>query len=330
MKTVAYAFGLGAALLFTQAAQAQVVTIATNQQGTLAYNAGVNIAKVVTNETDLTARIQPMAGSSTYTPMINRGEVTFGFSNAQEFLWAYTGTGTFEGKKNENLRYVGMIFPLRAGPAVVADTGMTKVSDLQNYKGKRITSEYTSLKTIARYLEATLANAGLSYDDFQKVPVSGFVQGISAIGEGKTDITWISLGAAAGRKSMAELKGRGGWRYLSFDTSPEAVKRFTDLMPASKFVEISNTKMPGIVEPTYLVQLNFMMTTNKDTPEDVVYKVTKAIAQNQQELAKAFPPFRGLKIEQMAQDPFLPYHPGAIKAYKELGIPVAEQAESTK
>jgi len=61
-------------------AAAQVVTIATGAQGSLAYNSGQAVAKVA-NEAGITARTQPLVG---YLPLINNGEVDFGFSNGVE------------------------------------------------------------------------------------------------------------------------------------------------------------------------------------------------------------------------------------------------------
>ncbi len=47
-------------------ARAQVVTIATGAQGSLAYNSGQAVAKVA-NEIGITARTQPLVG---YLPLI--------------------------------------------------------------------------------------------------------------------------------------------------------------------------------------------------------------------------------------------------------------------
>lgn len=324
MKRFTFAIGMAVGLTaMASMASAQVATFATNNPGSLAHRAGVAVAKVLQSKSDVKARVQPIGGSTTYTPMIARGEVTFGFSNAQEFLYAYKGDGTFEGKPHPTLRLVGMAFPLRAGIAVPVDSGLKKTTDLQNYKGKRITGEYTSLSIIEDYISSGLANGGVSYDDFQKVPVSGFVQGIKALGEGKTDITWISLGSGAGRQVMAQLKNRGGWRYLDFDTSERGIKAFKQHVPAGDIVLEKNTKMPGINEPTHIVQIRYLIATSADTDPDLVYKVTKTMAQNQPDLAKAFPAYRRLKVDQMAAQDGMPYHPGAVKAYKELNIPIA-------
>lgn len=325
MKRHIIAVGAAFAIAAAGAANAQVLTFATNAQGSLAYLAGVAISKLLASKTDLKARAQPMGGSTTYIPMIARGEANFGFTNAQELLYAYNGTGTFAGNPNKDLRYVGMVFPLRAGIAVVSDSGIKSVPDLHKRKGLRVTSGYSDLTIIETYLSAGLTAAGLSYDDFKRVPVSGFVAGMLAIGEDKTDITWISLGSGAGRKSMAQLKSRGGWRYINFDTSPEAKAKFKKLIPAGDIVLEKNTKMPGIVEPTYIMQLRYMLVTSAKSDPDVVYKIVKTIAANKPELVKSFGAFRGLKVEDMGVQGGMPYHPGALKAYKEHGFTVGSE-----
>ncbi len=306
------------------AAAAQVVGVATNPQGTLGYRTGIAVAKVVTAKTEITARTQPMAGSTTYIPMLNRGEIPFGFTNGGELQHAMDGVGTFKGRKQANLRMVGAMFPLRSGPAVVADSGLQKIGDLKKYKGKRIGTQYTSLAIIQDFLGATLANGGVSYADFTAVPVSGIAKGALALGEGKTDIAWVPVGSGLARKINNQLRNRGGIRYLDLDRSKDALARFKELAPALDIVKEANTKMPGIPQPTHVVQMAYVMLTGKDTNPDVVYKVTKALVQNQEMLAKSMPTFKRNKREEMGMIKLAPYHPGAIKAYKELGMKVAE------
>ncbi|MCZ6637762.1 MAG: C4-dicarboxylate ABC transporter substrate-binding protein, partial [Alphaproteobacteria bacterium] len=107
MKSVKFFVAVAAACTFTVAAAAQVVGIATNPQGSLGYRTGIAVAKVVTKQTDIIARTQPMAGSTTYIPMLNKGEIAFGFSNGPEITYAYSGTGTFKGRPNPNIRLIG-------------------------------------------------------------------------------------------------------------------------------------------------------------------------------------------------------------------------------
>lgn len=314
--------GLALSVLVSGGVAAQVLSIATNSQGSLGYRTGIAVAKVVSSKTKLIGRTQPMSGSTSYTPMINRSEINFGFSNAQEAHYAYSGTGTFKGRAQLNLRMIGTMFPLRTGLVVLSDSGIKTIYDLAKFKGKRITDKYTSLSIIVTFIKASLANGNLSYDDFKRVPVSTFAKGMFALGQRKVDISWVSLGSGGGRKVYTQLRKNGGFRYLDLDPSPAAMARFRKLMPAGQIVRETNTKMPGIFEPTHIVQISYIMFTSKGMDAETVYKVTKVLAQNKVELAKSMGAFRRMDVKNMASKHVMPYHPGAIRAYKELGIKV--------
>jgi len=323
MTKIVFTAAFTATAAFVGLAAAQVAVFATNPQGSLGYRTGIAVAKTVSAKAPgIKGLPQPMGGSTTYIPIINRGEVGFGFSNAMETLYAYKGIGTFEGRPHKNLRMVGRMFPLRTGIATVTDFGAKSIHDLRKLKGKRITSKYTSLSIIEIFIKGALANADVPYDSFKKVPVSGFAKGIFALGEGKTDISWISLGSGAGRKVNTQLRSRGGFTYLDMDTSPAAMARFKKVMPAAKIVLESNTKMPGIFKPTNIVEIDYVLFTHKGMDEELVYKVTKALATNKAHLAKSFGPFNRLKSSTFGEPAMAPYHPGAIRALKELSLKI--------
>ena len=54
-------------------------------------------------------------------------------------------------------------------------------------------------------------------------------------------------------------------------------------------------------------------------PEDTVYAMTKAIAQNVASLGLIVKPMSKLTPKEMAADIGVPFHPGAAKFYKEAG-----------
>jgi uncharacterized protein len=316
LTTVAVVFAV-------QTAQAQVVGVASGQQGSLGYKTGVAVAKVLNTKGKITARSQPMAGTAAYVPLINRGEMEFGFANSVESVLAYSGTGIYEGKPNPNLRVVGMMFPLRTGLMVVADSGIKTIADVYaKKKGLRIASEYTASKTILYYIMGGLANGNMTYDDFIKVPVSSFVKGMMALGEGKVDLTLISLNSGAGHKVNTTMKSRGGIKYVSLDNSAEGVARLKKHLPAAEIITMpASKKTPGLSEPANIIKIPWMLLTHKDTSDELVYKVTKTIAENNDALGKAFGAFKIAKAKEMAPAMTMPYHPGALKYYKEAGVP---------
>ncbi len=324
LTTAALAAGL--VLGLAGSAAAQVVGIATGQPGSLGHNTGQAVAKVLNLKARIAARPQPMAGTAAYVPLINNGDVPFGFCNAVEAQYAYDGTGNFEGTPYKNLRMVGVMFPLRTGLMAPADEGLDTIEDVKKRaKDLRIASDYTASTIIAYYIAGALANGGMTYDDFRKVPVSNFVQGMQALGDNLVDLTLISLNSAAGKKVNAQLQSRGGIQYVSLDDSPEGQARFKKFLPAASIIPMkANPNIPGLKKAANIIEIPWVMLVNKDAPEDLVYKVTKTIAENNAALKQSFGAFSRANLEKMAPASVVPYHPGALKYYKEAGIKVGD------
>ncbi|MDU8909760.1 TAXI family TRAP transporter solute-binding subunit [Aestuariicoccus sp. MJ-SS9] len=309
----AFALAFGAT-----AAVAQVVTIATGAQGSLAYNSGQAVAKVA-NDAGITARTQPLVG---YLPLINNGEVDFGFSNGVEAEYAYSGTGNYD-RANPNIRLVGVMFPLTTSIMAPCDLGLKTVADLKERAGDlRIASEYTSSTIIPFYIGGGLANAGLSYDDFQQVPVASFVAGINALGDGLVDIALVSLNAGAGQQAAVKLQVRGGLCYISLDNSDAGVAAFKEFLPAGNIVSLpQNDKINGLQNGgANLMSIPWVMMVNADVDEDLVYTMTKTVVEQNAALKDSFGAFARAKAETMAPASAVPYHPGALKYYAEAGI----------
>lgn len=318
-----FAAVLTAAALTAGAASAQIVGIATDQQGSLGYNSGQALAKVAVTTGTVEARVQPMAGTAAYLPMINMGDMDFGFCNAVEAEFAYSGTGTFD-RANPNLRMVGVVFPLRTSIMAPADLGLDTVADLKAKAGSlKVAAEYSASTIIHEYIRGALANAGLSYDDVQAVPVSSFIAGIKALGDQQVDVALVSLNAGAGKEADAQLQSRGGLQYISLDDSPEATAEFKKYLRAAEIIPMpANPDIPGLKKPANIIAIPWTLVTNADVSDDVVYKITKMIAEHNAELGEAMGAYKGWKLEKMAPDSAVPYHPGAVKFYEEAGVKV--------
>lgn len=304
------------------AAYGQVVTVATGAQGSLAYNSGQAVAKVA-NQAGITARTQPLVG---YLPLVNSGEVDFGFSNGVEAAFALTGTGNY-GRENPNLRLVGVMFPLTTGLMAPCDLGIKSISDLKAKASElRIASEYTSSTIIPFYIRGGLANGGMKYEDFKQVPVASFVAGIKALGDGLVDVALVSLNSGAGKQSTVKLKSRGGLCYISLDNSASGLNAFKSYLPAGTIVSIAkNENINGLqTSGANIMRIPWMMMTNSDVDDGLVYKLTKTIAENKDALKKSFGAFGRANMKKMAPANKVPYHPGALKYFAEAGIKVGE------
>jgi TRAP transporter TAXI family solute receptor len=294
---------------------AQVYSFATNPQGALTYTAGAAVAKVVTDKLKMQMRIQPMAGSSTFVPLIDSGEVEFGIVNVEETMAAVAGTRSFAGKPNPNMRVVVVLFQIPLTVIVPADSPIKSLRDL---KGSRMASGYVAQLTVQYLSEALLASVGLKFADMRQVPVLNAVQGVDALASGKVDATLIPPGVAQVQQAHIDLSSRGGIRFVPIDTSPEALAILRKYVPMRVTVIQPAPHYPGVIAPTPMFSYSSYIVAHARVPDDVIYRVVQMMHESRDDLVKATPVLRSFDPKAMAEAVDAPWHPGAIKFYSEI------------
>ncbi len=297
------------------AASAQTIGFGTTAPGSFTHSSGSAIAKVISQTTDLRARVQP--GSGTAHRRIVAGEVQFGLGNSFDTMFFATGTGEYAGQgAKKNLLVVAKLVPLRVGIFVRKDSPIKALKDL---KGKNVPSGFTVQKTIGRIITAHLANAGLTYADVKKNPAPNVVRAADDFATGRNDMLFFAVGSAKVLQVAAKV---GGIRAVTIDTSPAAIARMRKILPGAYPMLIKPGKRaPGFVAPTHIIAFDFLLTTATEVSGDTVYKVTKALHGNKKKLFKSFKPLALFNPKKMVKSyKGLRYHPGAIKFYKEIGL----------
>jgi len=297
------------------AASAQTIGIVTTPAGSFSNSAGQAIAKVLAEKAKLRAIVQAQA--STGFEEVESGSADFNVSNSFDATFFATGTGEYQGQgKHPVMRYAGALIPYRVAMHVRADSGIKTIGDL---KGKRVSSDFNAQKTIARIIEAHLANAGLAYQDVVKVPAPNVVRQAEDFMSGKVDVLFFALGSAAIKQANASV---GGLRVLEVDTSAAAMQRTQALLPGAYVLQVApSPAIEGVTQPTHLIAFDMALITTAKVSDDVVYRVAKALHDNKQDLVATFPPFGLFQPQNMAK-PLLgvPFHPGAMKYYREIGL----------
>lgn len=314
MKKFGFLAGLAGAAVLAAGASAQTYSIGTNPQGSLFYATGAAIAKVMVEKTGMQFRVQPYAGSSTYMPLIHAGKLAFGMANAAEAYFAYTGKELFS-RAHPNVRQVAVTFGTNSAFAVPADSPIKTVADL---KGKSVPVGYTSGRIFHFLASAALATAGLTEEDLDGAPTPNFVTGAKLFMAGRTDAAYLPLNAGISKQANATIKG--GIRYLKMDCgADEAMQKVLPVASVGK--ESPGKNQTGVVEdPTCFVNVPFTLVAGKHVPDEVVYKVVMTLHSSKSDLAQALGAFNRMDTKQLYQKHPNPYHPGALKAFKELGL----------
>lgn len=297
----------------TVAEAQQVRVIASNPQGSVFYAASAALGKLMDEKLKVQVRVQPMAGSSTYIPLLNRGEVDFGLTNVDDSMTSFKGTGNFR-QPNPNLRLMAAVFPLTLGVIVPGDSPIKTIKDL---KGKTMPWGFNAQTTGRVLQQAVLASAGLTMDDIKTVPTQSLFSGVDLLAEGKVEAATIAIGTAQVQRANVTLNSRGGVRFINMDSSPEAMVRVRKILPSRPITIQPAPHTIGVTTPTTILAYSIFFSTHAKMPDDMVYNLIKAIHAGKDDLVKGHPIFRTFNPANMSEEIGVPWHPGAIKFYRE-------------
>ncbi|MCC5978209.1 MAG: TAXI family TRAP transporter solute-binding subunit [Salinarimonas sp.] len=293
-------------------AQAQVVTLGSTATGGTSQ-IGRSIAAAVSEYSPLQMRPQEMANTADYMPLVNIGEIDFGISNVVQLWYAHHGLGMSEGTPMGELRNVASLMPFRAGFIVPADSDVRTMEDLEGMRVPGFAEGTLGYHVTLAYL----ANGGLTYDDVVEVPVPNFPRMWDAFREGSIDVSIVVVGSGNNIELDQTL---GGVRFISFTDDEERLEAMQEWLPQMYFAEVGPDEgIPGIDEPTNIKVYDYTLFAPESVSDDLVYEVTKSLYENEELLVAAGPVWAGFTAEGMARDVDVPFHPGAIRFYEEVG-----------
>jgi uncharacterized protein len=296
-------------------AQAQVLGFGSAPQGSIGYNMSSAIAKVMAEDAKLQARVQPYSGSSAVLPLVSSGELDLAVCNVLEAQEAANGEGAYNGRRQENLRVLAVIFPLLSSIFVRKDSPIRSLADL---KGKRIPAGFSAQVTLDRIIDAVLANGGVARKDIVPVLVPNVIRGADDFVEGKIDGGFFALGAA---KVLEVHKSTGGIRFLPMSDEPKAVAEMQKHLSYAYITEVKpGPAFAGIDVPTKLMAYDYLVTVGSHVKDDVAYRIAKSMYEGKAKLVSSLGAFRGFNPDGMGKKMPAPFHPGALKFYQEKGI----------
>jgi TRAP transporter TAXI family solute receptor len=299
------------------------VIIGGNPPGTAYFAVASGVAKVVSGGAGFQMTVQPHAGTSTMLPLIDTAEMEFGIVNAVDMGLAYRGPGFKIGGRNPfphapNLRLVMRGSPLLVGLLVRKDSPIKTVHDV---KGKRMTGEYPAHLAVWYNMFGHLASAGLGWGDVKVVPVPAVNDGVDALVQGRADVTEHALNAAKTKEADATV----GVRHVSIDCTAEGEARLRKAVPGYYGRVVKAGTATAVVEDTCFIAYDTYFAGAKGVPDHVVEAALRAVWEGVDQLGPIHPMFKEWTRERaVGADVTIPYHPGAIRFYKERGVWTAD------
>ncbi|TEB07275.1 NMT1/THI5 like protein [Pelotomaculum schinkii] len=243
---------------------------------------------------------------------VSEGKLQVAFSLSATTGDAWEGKGPFEERGElKNFRILATLFPEPTHITVLADSGVNSIEQL---KGKRITPGPKG-SAVEQDTKRVLDAYGLTYNDFQSQMIS-FDEAAQQMLDGHIDS--ILYGAMiCPAPNIVNVNSQKQIKLLSLSDSAidQIVKSNTGTIPYT----IPAGTYKGVDYPVNGIATLCNIIVREDMPDDVAYSIVKTIAENFDRYPTVASAMSLAKKEEMGRDMGIPYHPGALKYYKEQG-----------
>ncbi|MDQ8030398.1 TAXI family TRAP transporter solute-binding subunit [Bordetella genomosp. 1] len=298
----------------TTAHAQQFFRIGTGGTAGTYYPVGGMIANAISQPGKLIATAVASNGSVANINGIVGGSLEAGFTQSDVAFWAYTGTGTFDGKpKAQDLRLIATLYPESIHLVTRKGAGIKSVADL---KGKRVSMDEPGSGTLVD-VRLILGAYGMTDKDVKAEYLKPNQAG-DKLKDGGLDAFFFVGGAPAG--AIAELASGGAGIELvplvgaEIDALRGKQEFFTpDVIPANTYHGVGEIKT---------ISVNAQMVTSAKQSEQTVYDITKALYSDatRKTLDNGHAKGKLITKDNAVKGAGIPFHPGAEKFYKEAGL----------
>jgi len=308
----AFAIGLGGAA----SAQQQFISIGTGGVTGVYYPTGGAICRLVNKsrkEHGIRCAVESTGGSVYNINTIKAGELEFGVAQSDWQYHAYNGTSKFEENKFPELR---AMFSVHPEPFTIVVRGDSDIESFEDLKGKRVNVGNPGSGQRAT-MEVVMDAFGMTMDDFALATEFKGSEMPKQLCDGNIDVMMYTVGHPAA--AIKEATTTCGTKLVSVVGAP--IDGLVDDNSFYRVATIPGGMYSGTPNDTTTFGVGATFVTSAEVPDDVAYVVAKAVMENLDDFRKLHPAFANLKAEEMVSDGLsAPLHPGAAKAYAELGL----------
>lgn len=312
-------FGAVAALSMTVggvASAQEFVSIGTGGVTGVYYPTGGAICRLVNKsrkEHGIRCAVESTGGSVYNINTIKAGELEFGVAQSDWQYHAFNGTSKFADNPFPGVRAVFSVHPEPFTLLVRGDSGIT---DFAGLAGKRVNVGNPGSGQRAT-MEVVMEAHGIAMDDFALATEYKGSEMAKQLCDGNIDAMIYTIGhpAAAIKEATTTCDVK------LVDVTGEAIDKLVADNPYYRVATIAGGMYAGNDEDTTTFGVGATFVTSDKVSEDVVYVVAKSVMENIDDFRNLHPAFKHLDPAQMVKDGLsAPLHPGAAKAYKELGL----------
>jgi TRAP transporter TAXI family solute receptor len=242
---------------------------------------------------------------------IEEGKTDIGIGNSISTVDAVAGKPPFN-KPHGNVCNLATLYPQYFQVVVRVDSGVNSIKD---FKGKAIAAQPRG-NTAEEITKQLLQVNGLTYNDVKMSFVS-YTDAVTQVQDGHA--VAFTAGTTIPSSAVMDIATSRDIKLLDLANQIEAMKK---LNPGYTLNTIPKGTYPKQDKDVQVIGYATHIVASCKLTDDLVYAMTKTIAQNTAQLSAIVKDIKTLSSKGMAEDIGVPFHPGAAKFYKEAGVTV--------
>jgi hypothetical protein len=319
MKTtmIALACGIALALVFAAPVSAKTtfIGIGTGGTGGIYYPYGGGVAEIWSKHVEGVRAVAEVTGASVENvKLAHKGETVIGEVMGDVAVAGYKGLSKFKGKKHDILS-MAIMYPNLLQIVTKKDSGITNIEQV---KGRNISTGSPGSGTNFM-AEVVLKALGIPLDSYKDSRLS-FTESANALRDGTIDVGTWSVGP--GTSSIMDLATTHDIRIIPF--TEEQTQKILEANAEYSAVELAGGIYNGVDDPVPTIGVWNVMICQASLDEDLVYRLVKALYENNDYLLKIHPSASYTTPENAVEYSPIPLHPGTIRYLKEKGIDVPQ------
>ena len=298
------------------AADQQFISIGTGGVTGVYYPTGGAICRLVNKtrkEHGIRCAVESTGGSVYNINTIKAGELEFGVAQSDWQHHAYNGTSKFADNPFPCIR---AMFSVHPEPFTLLVRGDSGISSFEGLKGMRVNVGNPGSGQRAT-MEVVMDAFGMKMGDFGLATEYKGSEMAKQICDNNIDAMIYTIGHPAA--AIKEATTTCDVKLVSVTGAP--IDKLVADNPFYRVATIPGGMYSGNADVTTTFGVGATFVTSTNVSDDVAYIVAKSVMSNLDDFRKLHPAFANLDANQMINDGLsATHHPGAVKAYKELGL----------
>jgi hypothetical protein len=291
------------------------LSIATGGTGGVFYPYGGGIAQVLSEDLpDAQVTAEVTAASVDNLKFLKQGTSDLAFTMADIAADGVAGRDAFKEFGPVAARALAVLYPSYTHLVTLAGSGIDTVADL---RGKVVSTGSPGAGTTV-LAERILAAAGVDPAKDIRTHNLGVAQSVDALKDGKVDAFFWNGGLPTGAiLDLVNTQGVTAKILALADVLPALNKAYGEGLYYRVLIPKATYRLP---EDVPVVGVANLLVVSEAMPEELAFAITKILFDRQSTLAGIHPQARELSVDRALTGASIPFHPGAVRYYRERGV----------